>query len=208
MYNVYSNWNVQRYNLHHTHKPFTTFPITPYTQTIRNIPHYTIHTNHSQHSPLHHTHKPFTTFPITPYTQTIHNFPHCTITFTTSPITPYTQTIHNIPHLPLHNTDKSCPSPYTIYYLSNSSWQFMDRDVTHKVVYGPKRSWGPYNILWVTDRSILPFGPKCHALFVILYSIHANLSDDMFLLLYIQDKKRVRTKSGRKHHIDLARSIY
>ena len=35
-------------------------------------------------------------------------------------------------------------------------WQFMDRDVTHKI-YGPKRSWGPYSILWVTDRSI-----NCH----------------------------------------------
>ena len=38
-------------------------------------------------------------------------------------------------------------------------WQFMDRDVTHKIVYGPhlygsKRSWGPYTILWVTDRFI------------------------------------------------------
>jgi hypothetical protein len=30
----------------------------------------------------------------------------------------------------------------------------------------------------------LPFGQKCHELFVISYSIHANLSDDMFLLLY------------------------
>jgi hypothetical protein len=33
-------------------------------------------------------------------------------------------------------------------------WQFMDRDVTHKIVYGPKRNWGRYTILWVTDRSI------------------------------------------------------
>jgi hypothetical protein len=33
----------------------------------------------------------------------------------------------------------------------------MDRDVTHKILYGPKRSWGPYTILWVTDRSI-----NCH----------------------------------------------
>jgi hypothetical protein len=57
-------------------------------------------------------------------------------------------------------------------------WFVCMRDVTHKVVYGPKRSWGPNNILWVTDRSILPFGPKCHELFVILYSIHANLSDE------------------------------
>jgi hypothetical protein len=36
-------------------------------------------------------------------------------------------------------------------------WQFMDRDVTHKIWYGPKRSWVPYIILWVTDRSI-----NCH----------------------------------------------
>jgi hypothetical protein len=38
-----------------------------------------------------------------------------------------------------------------------SIWQFMDRDVTHKILYGPKRSWGPYTILWVADRSI-----NCH----------------------------------------------
>jgi hypothetical protein len=37
------------------------------------------------------------------------------------------------------------------------------------------------------DRPVhkLPIAPKCHELFVILYSIHVNLSDDMFLLLYI-----------------------
>ena len=33
----------------------------------------------------------------------------------------------------------------------------MDRDVTHKILYGPKRSWGSYIILWVTDQSI-----NCH----------------------------------------------
>jgi hypothetical protein len=34
---------------------------------------------------------------------------------------------------------------------------------------------------FVGDRPVykLPFGPKCHELFVILYSIHANLSDDI-----------------------------
>jgi hypothetical protein len=44
-----------------------------------------------------------------------------------------------------------------------------------------------WHILFVSDRPVhkLPFGPKCHEPFVILYSIHANLSDDMFLLLYI-----------------------
>ena len=66
----------------------------------------------------------------------------------------------------------------------------------HMAVYGP--GCHPQNIIWteaklrsiyyfVGDRPVpkLPFGPKCHELFVILYSIHANLSDDMFLLLYI-----------------------
>ena len=33
----------------------------------------------------------------------------------------------------------------------------MDRDVTHKILYGPQLRFGPYTILWVTDRSI-----NCH----------------------------------------------
>ena len=37
----------------------------------------------------------------------------------------------------------------------------------------PQLCFGPYSILWMTDRSILPFGPKYHELlvFVILYTI-------------------------------------
>ena len=38
-----------------------------------------------------------------------------------------------------------------------AKWQFMDRPVTHKIVYGPQLRFGPYNILWVTSRSI-----NCH----------------------------------------------
>jgi hypothetical protein len=51
----------------------------------------------------------------------------------------------------------------------------------------------PLNIIWIEaklssifyvvgDKLVhkLPFGLKCHELFVILYSILANLSDDMF----------------------------
>jgi hypothetical protein len=41
------------------------------------------------------------------------------------------------------------------------------------------------------DRPVhkLLFGPKCHELFVILYSIHANLSDDMFfVIVYLRQK--------------------
>jgi hypothetical protein len=33
-------------------------------------------------------------------------------------------------------------------------WQFMEQDVTHKIVYGPQLRFGPYNILWVINRSI------------------------------------------------------
>ena len=58
----------------------------------------------------------------------------------------------------------------------------------------------PQNIIWTGGKLMsiyyfmgdspvhkLPFGPKSHELCVILYAIHvhANLSDDMFLLLYI-----------------------
>jgi hypothetical protein len=84
-------------------------------------------------------------------------------------------------------------------------------------VYGP--GCHPQNIIWIEAklRSIyyfvggrpvhkLPFGPKCHELFVILYSILANLLDDMFfVIVYLRQKKRVLTKSGRKHYIDRAR---
>ena len=38
-----------------------------------------------------------------------------------------------------------------------AKWQFMDRSVTHKIVYGPQFRFGPYYILWVTSRSI-----NCH----------------------------------------------
>jgi hypothetical protein len=67
-------------------------------------------------------------------------------------------------------------------------------------VYGP--GGHPPNIIWteaklrsiyyfVADKPIhkLPFGPKCHELFVILYSILANLSDDMFFVIaYLRQK--------------------
>ena len=33
----------------------------------------------------------------------------------------------------------------------------MDRSVTREIVYGPQLRFGPYNILWVTSRSI-----NCH----------------------------------------------
>jgi hypothetical protein len=58
-------------------------------------------------------------------------------------------------------------------------------------IYGP--GCHPQSIIWTEAklRSIyyfvgdglvhkLPLGPKYHEIFVILYSIHANLSDNMF----------------------------
>ena len=38
-----------------------------------------------------------------------------------------------------------------------AKWQFMDPSVTHKIVYGPQLPFGPYNILWMTSRSM-----NCH----------------------------------------------
>ena len=67
-------------------------------------------------------------------------------------------------------------------------------------VYG--QGCHPQNIIWteaklrsiyyfVGDRPVhlLPFGSKCHELFVILYSIHTNLSDDMFFFYCISKTK-------------------
>ena len=38
-----------------------------------------------------------------------------------------------------------------------AKWQFMNRSVTHKIVYGPQLHFGPYNILWMTSWSM-----NCH----------------------------------------------
>jgi hypothetical protein len=88
-------------------------------------------------------------------------------------------------------------------------WQFMDRDVAHKILYGPKRTWGPYTILWVTDLSI-----NCHLArsamnYLLYYTQYLQICQSIcFLLFYIfKTKKQVRTTSGRKHYIDQARSI-
>jgi hypothetical protein len=87
-------------------------------------------------------------------------------------------------------------SPHVYCYSFENIYQIVHGTKGHMAVYGP--GCHPQNIIWteaklrsiyyfVGDRPVhkLPFGPKCHELFVILYSMHANLSDDMFLLLYI-----------------------
>ena len=82
-------------------------------------------------------------------------------------------------------------------------------------VYGP--GCRPQSIIWTETklRSIyyfvgdgpvhkLPLGPKYHEIFVILYSIHANLSDNMFfLIVYLRQK----TSSDKIRKKTLYRSV-
>jgi hypothetical protein len=63
-----------------------------------------------------------------------------------------------------------------------AKWQFVDRSVTRKIVYGSQLRFGPYNILWVTSRSI-----NCHmALSAMNYLININFALE-FLELYIEN---------------------
>ena len=50
------------------------------------------------------------------------------------------------------------------------------------------------------DRPVhkLPFDPKCHELFVILYSILANLSDNMFFVIAYLKPKTTLDKIRKK----------
>jgi len=79
-------------------------------------------------------------------------------------------------------------------FFTHDNLQIVHGTEGHMAVYGP--GCRPQNIIWteaklrsmyyfVGDRPVhkLPFGPKCHELFVILYKILANLSDDMFFVI-------------------------
>ena len=62
-----------------------------------------------------------------------------------------------------------------------AKWQFMDRSVTHKIVYEPQLRFGPYNILWVTSRSI-----NCHmALIAMNYLINIGYHFGIFKLVLL-----------------------
>jgi hypothetical protein len=64
-----------------------------------------------------------------------------------------------------------------------AKWQFMDRSVTHKIVYGPQLRFGPYNILWVTSRSI-----NCHmALSAMKYLLNIGCERFCFRRLFTID---------------------
>ena len=68
------------------------------------------------------------------------------------------------------------------YNKTNSSWHFEPKwSVTHKIIYGPQLRFGPYNILWVTSRSI-----NCHtALSAMNYLLIINMHSyqDLNLIL-------------------------
>ena len=88
-------------------------------------------------------------------------------------------------------------------------WQFMDREVTHKIFYGPSRSWGPYSILWVTDRSINYHSARSAINYLVYYTQYMQICQTTFFCYCIsKTKKPLGSKCGIKHHIDLARSIY
>jgi hypothetical protein len=65
----------------------------------------------------------------------------------------------------------------------------MDRDVTHKILYGPKRSWDPYTILRVTDRST-----NCHLArsamnYLLYYTQYMQICQTTcFVILYLRQK--------------------
>jgi hypothetical protein len=68
-------------------------------------------------------------------------------------------------------------------------WQFMDWDVAHKILYGPKRSWGPYTICgWQTGRltAIWPEVPWtiCYIILNTCKSVRRHVS----VIVYLRQK--------------------
>ena len=59
--------------------------------------------------------------------------------------------------------------------------------VTHKILYGPERSWGPYTILWVTDQSIWPEVPW--TIFYIILNTCKSVRWHVFVIVYLRHKK-------------------
>ena len=87
---------------------------------------------------------------------------------------------------------------YIIYwYVLYNFYQIVHGTKGHMAVHGP--GCHPQNIIWteaklrsiyyfVGDRPVhkLPFGPKCHELFVILYSLHVRRH--VFVIVYLRQK--------------------
>ena len=70
-------------------------------------------------------------------------------------------------------------------------WQFMDRDVTHKIcIWTEAKLRSIY--YFVGDRPVhkMPFGPKCHELLLILYLIHEICQTTcFFVIVYLRQNE-------------------
>ena len=59
---------------------------------------------------------------------------------------------------------------YSKYFMAlRVIWQYMDRSVTNKILYGPKLLRSIYYLFGDGPVHILPYDPKWHELFVLLY---------------------------------------
>jgi hypothetical protein len=77
-------------------------------------------------------------------------------------------------------------------------WQFMDRDVTHKILFGRKRNWSPYTILWVTDRSM-----NCHLArsamnYLLYYTQYMQICQTTFFVIVYLRRKTSSEKTRKK----------
>ena len=81
-------------------------------------------------------------------------------------------------------------------------WQYMDRSVTQKVLYGPQklRSFGPYNIFWVTDRSIY-----CHMTFS---AMNYLLFDNSLSDAEVQNNKSTEGNNNKRDNIRLMVMVF
>ena len=79
-----------------------------------------------------------------------------------------------------------------------AKWQFIDRSVTHKIVYGPQFRLGPYYMLRVTSQLI-----NCHmALSAMNYLINIILYVFIFSICLCQHSRSIF------QYIDRVQSIY
>ena len=70
-------------------------------------------------------------------------------------------------------------------------WQFIDQDVTHKILYGPEGSWCPYTIQWVTVRSInchLARSAMNYLLYYTQYYTCKSVRRHVFVIVYLRQK--------------------
>jgi hypothetical protein len=67
----------------------------------------------------------------------------------------------------------------------SAKWQFMDRSVIPKMLYGPQLHFGKYNILGVTDRS-----KNCHMTLSAMNCLYIIICKDQRENLQIIENKK------------------